>query len=193
MAGVALGAFAQGTVVFENSAGTGNVQEVGGPTPSGAVPAGTYDVALLYSSAGTTGVAQSSLTQVAFYAVTAGGNNGPGYFYDGTVTTPATGTATFEVVGWSTGGSQTTYTTWASVLAAGGAGLNYWTSSPNLVEFTQGQGNPGGTPATPAVALSGGTGSGWNGNLVLTPVPEPTTIALGGIGAAALLLFRRKK
>jgi hypothetical protein len=27
----------------------------------------------------------------------------------------------------------------------------------------------------------------------VVPVPEPTTLALGGLGAAALLLFRRRK
>jgi hypothetical protein len=36
------------------------------------------------------------------------------------------------------------------------------------------------------------TSAAWTG-LVLTPTPEPATIALGGLGAAALLLFRRRK
>jgi hypothetical protein len=30
-------------------------------------------------------------------------------------------------------------------------------------------------------------------NLVLVPVPEPSTFALAGLGAAALLIFRRRK
>jgi len=37
----------------------------------------------------------------------------------------------------------------------------------------------------------------WNGgmsqNLVMLPVPEPSTFALAGLGAAALLIFRRRK
>jgi len=190
--GAALGAFAQGSVNFENDVSSGNVQFVGGPTPSAAVNGG-YDVALLYSAT-TTGLplAQSSLTQVGFFAVTPGGQNGPGYFTGPTVITPANGLATFEVVGWSTGGSQTAYTSWASVLAAGGAGLTYWTTGANLVEFVNNQGSPDGSPASPAINLSGNGGT-WTGNLVLTPVPEPTTIALGGLGAAALMLFRRRK
>jgi hypothetical protein len=39
-----------------------------------------------------------------------------------------------------------------------------------------------------------GTGSGTGiTSLVLIPVPEPSTIVLGGLGAAALLAFRRRK
>jgi len=45
--------------------------------------------------------------------------------------------------------------------------------------------------ATPTAVF--GNGAGLIGSFVMTPVPEPTTIALGGLGAAALLLFRRRK
>lgn len=48
-----------------------------------------------------------------------------------------------------------------------------------------------GTPTSPAQGIDIGTGS-FSGNLILT-APEPTTLALGGLGAAALLLFRRRK
>jgi len=46
---------------------------------------------------------------------------------------------------------------------------------------------PAGTPASL---------TGWgalNENLVLSPVPEPTTMALAGLGSLSLFLFRRKK
>ena len=33
----------------------------------------------------------------------------------------------------------------------------------------------------------------WPVDLVMTPVPEPATFALAGLGAAALLIFRRRK
>jgi len=54
---------------------------------------------------------------------------------------------------------------------------------------------------TPTSAASVATGTLpidiWGGSgiqsLVLTSVPEPTTLALGGLGAAALLYFRRRK
>jgi len=44
--------------------------------------------------------------------------------------------------------------------------------------------------ATPTPVF--GNGAGQIGSFTMT-VPEPTTIALGGLGAAALLLFRRRK
>jgi len=53
---------------------------------------------------------------------------------------------------------------------------------------------------TPAAAGSGNTapnifgpGAGQINSFVMTPVPEPTTMAIGGLGAAALLYFRRRK
>jgi hypothetical protein len=48
-----------------------------------------------------------------------------------------------------------------------------------------------GTPPSLAAALV--TGSGGFDGITLETVPEPTTMALGGLGAAALLLFRRRK
>jgi hypothetical protein len=48
----------------------------------------------------------------------------------------------------------------------------------------------GGTPAPFIWGI--GSGSGIS-SLVLTPVPEPTTIAIGGLGAAALMFLRRRK
>jgi hypothetical protein len=36
------------------------------------------------------------------------------------------------------------------------------------------------------------TASTWNG-VTMTPVPEPSSMALAGLGAAALVLFRRRK
>jgi hypothetical protein len=51
------------------------------------------------------------------------------------------------------------------------------------------------TGAAPSTAVFGPTASGslWNGigNIVL--VPEPSSMALAGLGAASLLLFRRRK
>jgi hypothetical protein len=47
--------------------------------------------------------------------------------------------------------------------------------------------NTGGT------GLAGGYGEVSIDNITLNPVPEPSTLALAGLGAAALLIFRRRK
>jgi len=57
------------------------------------------------------------------------------------------------------------------------------------LHFQNGTGNPNGVPTpTPPATLDG-----WTGPITLNPVPEPSTFALAGLGAAALLLFRRRK
>lgn len=171
-AGLGVSAFAQGTVILENSLGSGNVSQVN-PTIA-AMAAGSYQVALLWFNG-------SSYQQIgAVYQSAAGNNDGPGYFNGETVTVPTfSATGTFIVEGWT--GNFASY-------AAATAGNGWVGQTPS---FVNSEGNPA-TP-TPPVGLSGQSGSGWNGNLVLVPVPEPSTIALGGLGAAALLLFRRRK
>jgi hypothetical protein len=56
--------------------------------------------------------------------------------------------------------------------------------------FTTATGNPGSTPPGTPIGLKN-TFTG----LVLAPgvIPEPSTFALAGLGAAALLIFRRRK
>jgi hypothetical protein len=206
MMGVACGAFAQGTVLFDNNfSGTINYQTtVGGAlTAVSAIGAGSnpgaaiWNVALLFNATPGGGIAQSSLIELADYRpnVANGPSDGAGFFQDTaagkevTITTPSgSGTATFEVVSW-----LGTATTWAAALTPG-SGTTYATQGANLVEFTAKIANP--TSVPPGIPSSINSGSGqWNGNLLLTPttVPEPSTIALGGLGAAALLLFRRRK
>jgi hypothetical protein len=98
-----------------------------------------------------------------------------------------------EVVGW-TG----TATSWAAEAAApGGTLLGYSGESFNgsplgALSWDQPTGNPNATP-TPGLPGALTTGASGYEGLVLEPVPEPATIALGGLGAAALLFFRRRK
>ena len=92
------------------------------------------------------------------------------------------------VVGW-TGN----FADWNSAFTAG-TGLLAWTGSTvsgGALAWSNGTGNPNGSPPTTPVALTFGT-TGYNG-LVLTGVPEPSTFALAGLGAAALMIFRRRK
>lgn len=87
--------------------------------------------------------------------------------------------ATVELVVWENKGGQ--YTTWAQALTAWNAGLI-----------------AAGTSGTFNLNAIGGA---INGAPVMMPmqsfaiytVPEPSTMALAGLGAAALLIFRRRK
>jgi hypothetical protein len=88
-----------------------------------------------------------------------------------------------EIIGFTgTAGDPTSF---------GFSGETFDGSTLGTLGFTQGTGNPGGSPATTPGTLATGA-SGFQG-LVLQPIPEPTTMALGGLGAAALLMFRRRK
>jgi len=85
-----------------------------------------------------------------------------------------------EVVAWA--GDYTTF----SAAAAAGAMLAWAgdAKSGGLLSWNQ----PTGTAQTAGVIPNGV----FNG-LVLAPIPEPSTFALAGLGAAALLIFRRRK
>jgi len=171
--GAAASALAQGTVVFENSTSSGNITL---NSSSGALAlSGTYSVALLWAPGGALGTAQSSFSVIGVYGPS---GTSDGFFTDPNVlTTAAGGTGVFEVQGW-----QGSFATYAAALAAGGN-----EHVGQSAEFLNGTGNPN-PPATPPINTTG-----WDGNLVLVLTPEPGTLALGGLGAAALLYFRRRK
>lgn len=98
-----------------------------------------------------------------------GNGQGPGYFAAGLVSIPKSGVQTFEVEAFYTGGS---------ILYTG-----------TTASFTA-KVDP---PPLPPLGIDNGTPpAGWDGNLVLEAVPEPGTIALGGLGTAVLMLFRRR-
>ena len=175
--GAAASALAQGTVVFESATSTGAITM---DSSSGAyAAAGTYTVALLWAPGSSLNTAQANFTQVATFGPA---GTSTGYITDGAVISVAGlagGTVgVFEVQGWT--GS---YANYAAALAAGAAAKEGQTAA-----FFNSSGNPN-PPATPPVNTTG-----WDGNLILVgSVPEPGTLALGGLGAAALLFFRRRK
>jgi len=102
-----------------------------------------------------------------------------------TVPTPTPGgIATFQIRAWYGGGSV--YTSYYNGTTFNGANLNglaqYGFS--NLITIQTGDTTPPAATPPNMVGLQ---------TFQLVPVPEPGTLALAGLGAASLLLFRRKK
>lgn len=184
------GAFAQGLVNFANNASTlissgstGNTAVLAAGNP------GAFYFGLLIAPAGTTDPTKFTFT----------GNYGTNQTFAGrftggggiTVNGWAPGaTMAYEVAGWSAGLGATFQSSWL-------------TSSPatatevfGLSVIGTGQaGGAGPTGPLPNWNIFGGTGitSGFNLAPGGAPVPEPTSMALAGLGAAALLIFRRRK
>ena len=80
--------------------------------------------------------------------------------------------------------------------------VKVWDSAFATYELAVGQGytgkgaefqfNPGPSLSYPSTAPAGVNSTWIDGNIVLS-VPEPSTFALAGLGAAALMIFRRRK
>jgi len=192
MAACATSVFAQGTVVFNN--GTGLVQQWTSAANQTliSVPKGGGMVQLFWAPAGSAYTAWSAgTTEAAFKAANplwkqeaAFGFTTPaaGKFSGGTLTlsplATAGGNIDYVVMGWT--GTAAGF----DAAIAGGAMANV------SAKFASATGNPTTVPPGTATPLSTSFGG-----MVLSPVtqiPEPSTFALAGLGAA-LLIFRRRK
>jgi len=183
-------AFAQGTVTFANGGTTLIQNEPSGPSSIVSAPVGGATLQLYYLPA-TANPTALSIVGGAFVntsgwellGATAGIAPLAGRFNGGTRTTGsdvAGGASVWlEVVGW-TGTSS-------SITAALAANADVGISG----DWKQATGNPSSVPPGNPVGFPLNS-TGFNG-LVLTPVPEPATLALGGLGAAAMFFLRRKK
>ncbi len=165
---------AQGTVNFANS--SANLVKFANGT---GVTVGQYTVGLLYWA---TDPGTVTFNSISGYTMIKTSSNfiTPGRFIGGTATTPTTtvgGTpAWFAVVAW-----QNSFASYDAAYT--GLGNVGWSGV-----FQNATGDPNKVPIPDSPA----TLSGFTGVNNVAPVPEPTTIALGVLGAAALLLRRRK-
>lgn len=159
-------AFGQGIVLFENS----NLSSAAITIAPGGQPTGSGLVVELFWYNGSFFVLEDTFTST----FTGAGQNGqnPGQFSAGEVTIPMTGTQTFEVEAFYTSG----YTPYSGTTAS----------------FTATVATPPLYPPSSIAQFNPGPG-GWNGDLTFYLLPEPSPIALGGLGAAVLWLFRRRK
>jgi len=223
LSALAVAAFAQGTVNPANTAGTQfrtNSTAFGGTTGNTAVTLGGFYYEVLTAPSSVTTV-DSSLqglllapwsdtgllaTNTSFAS---GGRMSGRAGSSGQVNNWAGGAGqSFIVVGWSANEG----TSWAQVSAAlAGAHFNsagYWDQGALLVNggfigaTTIQAGNSGAPDGTGAFSLFGAA-AGAQGTPVTTPttlwvvntapVPEPTSMALAGLGLGALMIFRRRK
>lgn len=185
-AAFATGAFAQGQVTMFNTTST-LISSGGAVIPAGAP--GTYYFGLLAGPVWS-GTAVTDLSQYTFTGVYGTNLTQAGVVFGG-ANRAATGWGIGEdrnyyIAGWSADNGPTWQAGWLTGLPANGF---FGRSS-----FAHGV--AGGAPPSggfiPALNLFGGAPSLTSGfNLVV--VPEPTTMALAGLGAAALLIFRRRK
>jgi hypothetical protein len=185
---VAAGAFAQGTVQFFPTASTlSSAKDAQGNVAATSGAAGSFYYGLL-----TAATANGPFTFSGTYATNL---TAAGYFGSPaarTVTGWAAGaTMSYEVAMWS----SSLGATWNPNWLIGNFG-NVTTGVFGLSAVATGVSGGLGTPATLPLPLFSSTGisTGILGTQIGgTVVPEPSSMALAGLGAAALLIFRRRK
>jgi PEP-CTERM motif len=214
----AVSVFAQGTVVFNNAVSGSVSTRIFGPDPTNLqrsvvgnratdlpVGAQTYTGLTLVGTTGgmvgsTTfaqllgadgaGRAESSLLPGAGALTSIRSGAASGVIYPTTATfaniAEASAAATLELVAWDNSSGQ--YPTWAQASTAWKAGL---IAAGTSGTWTQNMG--GGLVTAPnMVNTADPTQSVRSFNLYMI-IPEPTSAALLGLGAAAMLIFRRRK
>jgi len=177
------GAFAQGLVNFANNNSTKVTATVGGQA-SDISGVGNYYFGLLISAPGA-----NAFTFTGNYATN---SVAAGRFVLNGQVVPGWGpgvTKDYKVAGWASSLGATFNPTWLTTAPNGLFGVS-----------AVGTGAAGGTDASgnsfPTYNLFGGSGITTGFTLSgggAPPVPEPTSMALAGLGAAALLIFRRRK
>lgn len=184
LAGLAAVAYGQGQIALDNinNTGAGPTATSGGLffTQTGAAApvliSGDFNAAFY---GGTDSTALSLIKSFSGATAVGTGSAGAGTFFDPTGntypvpgTTGSSTTAFFQIEAWT--GNFSSY---ALALASGTALTAKSLPFGNAV--SSGTANPVDLVSMPS--------------LILTAIPEPSTFALGGLGAAALLIFRRRR
>jgi len=181
LSAMATGAFAQGLINFANSPTTLVSANIGGNTAAISGAAGSYYFGLLTSPTGGAG----TWTFSGLYATNLVNSTGGRFSGGNGVAVPnwAAGTTqSYEVAAWSSALGHDFNPTWLVNAPGGLFGVS-----------AVGTGVAGGgAQSLPTMQLFGGA-TGIQAGFTLTAVPEPTSMALAGLGAAALLIFRRRK
>jgi hypothetical protein len=173
----AVGANGQGLVAFANTSTTLLSTNVGGVSGT-ATGAGTYRVGLYVGAVGTP---ENSLTIVGLATnnALAGRFSGGNPFTLPSPTYPGGTPLDFQVRAWTlTSGNTYEEAVQSGLGLRGVSGL--------------GQVTPTANPNPPAILFGTGVGQLSSG-IVMTPIPEPSSIALGLLGLGAIALFRRRK
>jgi hypothetical protein len=200
---ITAGAFAQGSITFEGgttvdyvSAYSGNRAVDTSPTSSSTVSyAGAFNTQIWFENS-TTDVA--SQTTINTLDGTSGGGAAILAFLQGNSNFSLQASVNLNISPQALGGFAAPSTVNLPTVPTGVNGLFvvYATDGAGLAGGLAGFGNTGGNPfaAQPGIPADyEPTFDQPNQNLVMSPTPEPSTIALGGLGAASLLLFRRRK
>jgi hypothetical protein len=209
---VALGVFAQGSLtkiqtMFSNDGVTTGLNQAN-PNTATAYYTGNINFELFYAS--TASVTAGQITAINALAGTAnGGANAFALLTTDGFTAASTTTLTGSTVGslpfvvnsgdftvadpntvGLAGSTPTGVNAWIAVYAVGtSAGFINWSG---VLAFAQNTGgNPTSVPAGTAAPMATDP-AGINLDLT-APVPEPTTLALAGLGGAALMAIRRRK
>jgi hypothetical protein len=219
LSAIAVGAFAQGTVNFVNSSSTlvrTNATGTGGTAGSIGTAASGFYFALYTASSSINSATVGDLLSPTWTFTGLYGANiaAAGRFTGGANVATTTGwapgvTNSYCIVGWSAGLGAQNINTLSKAAGATLSPAGVWSGSGfgaadvgqflgiSAVGFGAAGGGPTGLPAFSlfgAVANGQGTPipTGFDLN-VISIIPEPSTMALAGLGAAAMVIFRRRK
>ena len=216
-----LAAYSQGTVYFENNAANGYVVTSANGDQSSVVGAYAWAPAFTTQLLALSGNVQSTVglgidaygflnpnnvVSDGFFATSLGpiAQNGAGTFFYGPQVTVTGSAGVFPFITANPGSTVVAMVAWTGSYATFAAALTAWNSGLNYMgamAFEQ-QLGPGGTSPVQDIAQGWGllanspqaaAQGGFQDLIMVQNVPEPTTMALLGLGGLGLLLFRRRQ